>query len=647
MPASSRLVSEQVASAREFLIRAFQGFYQPRSSLMPWAWHEDQRTELGTEESQDYAGPYDSSLAPQNRFFMEFAAGRFSDNIEFHPDTPSDAVWRELIIMKSSQVGVTLSILLTIVWWIAEIRKNVIYAIDTTSEVKRISKARLQPLIKACPAAATRIQENEEGLNTLTLYLLGLVVYMIGGAAEAAFQNKTASLGVVDEMDFHPKPLPGKPNNLDDIRSRLKGVADARIYGVSKPKTEYDLTAREHGTGTKHVCRVPCPHCDHFQELVWEQVRYDHCKDLAGDYDLERVKREAYYECEACRRPIEEKHKREIMMRHRWVQTNPRPSPGKLSAHQSDLYSQFPSSTFGILACEYIEALKSEPKMTTFRTDRLGKPSRLKKSERTLEDIRACRCVTPRYRRGSLPIVPFLNCIGADVQADVRKFVKGGFARNGDLYVFDWGHTLAMDDLIEEALTPIPVGQTWDWPKDKTWDGESLPCQQGICDEGHLGLEVRRMCHRSEGLFVPSKGRGGVQVRHGAVAESIAECDGTEMVVYHFDDDAFKKQLYIQRIAGLPKILAGKSKSPRIYFPWDLDAEFADELCSERLGIEVDKFGFPRERWQKDPGVPNDLGDALKQLLVIWYWLSPQLLADADAEDAARAEKAKQEAVPA
>ena len=155
-------MSEQILSAHAFLIRGFQGFYQPRSALMPWAWHEEQKTELGTEESQDYAGPYDSSLAPQNRFFMEFAAGRFSENIEFHPDTPADAVWRELIIMKSSQVGVTLAILLTIVWWIAEIRKNVIYAIDTTSEVKRISKARLQPLIKACPAAASMIQENEE-----------------------------------------------------------------------------------------------------------------------------------------------------------------------------------------------------------------------------------------------------------------------------------------------------------------------------------------------------------------------------------------------------------------------------------------------------------------------------------------------------
>ncbi|MEI6035789.1 MAG: terminase gpA endonuclease subunit [Verrucomicrobiae bacterium] len=613
---------------RAFLVRAFQGFYQPRSALNPWQWHELHRTELGTAESQDYAGPYDSALAPQNRFFMEFAAGRFSENIEFDQGTPADAVWRECIIMKSSQVGVTLSLLLVLVWWIAEVRKNVIYAIDTTSEAKRISKARLQPLVRSCPAAASRIQEDEDAMSNLTLYLLGLIVYIIGGAAEGAFQNKTASLGILDEADFHQQPPPGKPNNLDDLRSRMKAVSDAKIYSVSKPKTEEHVTFREWKTGTRHTCRVPCPHCGHYQELIWEGMRYEHLKDMAGDYDLERVKRETFYECESCHGRIEEKNKREMMLAHRWVQTNPHPTPSKISAHLSDLYSQFPTAAWGILACEYIEGLKSMSKMTAFRTDRLGKPSRLAPTgERKPEDILKLRRIAPtRYNRGTIPERPALMAMGADVQGDVKKWVRGGFLRSGELFIVDWGYTLTFDELIEVASDPIPIGLPFEWPKNKPWDGDTCRVDQGIIDEGHIHLEVRRFCLRSDGLFVPSKGRGGIQVRH-TVAESPSECDGDELVTYHFDDDAFKKQLYVDRIANLPKIIAGKTRTPRMYMPWEVDAEFSDELCSERLGVESDRMGFHRERWKKDPSTPNDFGDALKQLLVIWYWLSPDILA--------------------
>lgn len=618
---------EAPPSLRDVLIASLQGFYQPRSSLTPWQWHEEEKTFLGTQESQDYSGDYDSSLAPQNRFIMEFVSGRFSENIEFHPNTPADAVWREMVVMKSSQVGVTLAVLLAIVWWIAEIGKNVIYAIDSEKEARRISTGRLQPLIKNCPAAASKIQPGEEGFNDLTIFLLGMIVYILGGGSSGEFQNKTATLAVLDEADHHPTPGPGELNNLDELRARLKAVTDAKIISISRPKTESDLTAREHKTGTQHVCVVPCPHCGDFQELVIDQLRYDHCKDLAGEYDLERVKRETYYECSFCHRLIEESNKREMMLRHRWRQTNPSPQPGKLSIHESDLYSQFPTSTWGHLAVEYIAALKSIAAMTRFRQERLGKPERLRSSELRAADVLKLRAP---YHRRTIPVKPVLVGMGVDVQGDVRKWVKGGFSLNGELRIIDWGYTLSFDDILEEAAIPIPVGLPFNqWPKGKLWEGDTVVIDQGAIDEGHMTETVRRFCLSSEGLFVPTKGRGEIQVRH-LVSESEGEIDGEEMITYHFSDSQFKKALYVSRIAEFPKILAGKSKTPRMYLPWEVDAEFADELTSERLVVENDRLGFPRELWKKNPSIHNDFGDALKNLLVIWYWLGPQIVAEAE-----------------
>lgn len=612
---------------RDFLLRILSGVYHPRSSLLPWQWHEEKNTQLEAKESQDYAGPYDSSLAPQNRFFMEFAAGRFSENIEFLEGF-EDQVWRECVIMKSSQVGVTLSILLVIVWWIAEIRKNIIYAIDSLTEARRISEARLQPLIRGNTASAGRIQEGEDGLNILTLNLLGLIIYMLGGHSEGGFQNKSVTLGVIDEADYHPPPAAGQQDNVEELRSRTKAVSDAKIYVISKPKSELHVTYSNYKDGTRHKCFVPCPHpdCGKFQELVWEQVRYEHCKDEAGEYDLERVRLETYYECIHCQQKIEERHKREMMLRHRWRQTNPKPQPKRLSAHISDLYSQFSTATWGVLATEYIPALKSYAKMTTFRRDRLGKPARpIGTSVRKEDDILRLRCETPRYWRGTIPVKPVLTVICADVQGDVRKWVKGGFVLPNTLYVIDWGQTLAFEDLLDEYMEPVPVGRPFEWKKTTPWEGETVICEQGTIDEGYAATKVRRFCLNSEGLFVPTKGRADVQAKR-TVVESDAECDGEPVIVYHFNEDAFKKELYVDSISGLDKIIAGKSEAMRIFMPWDLEMAFAEELCSEKLTTEIDRWGFSKEKFKKDPSIPNDWGDALKQMPMVWYWLGPRIV---------------------
>ena len=611
-------------SLRDVLVRHLQGWYQPQSTLTPWEWHEKQKTYLASQESQDFAGDFDSSLAPQNRFIMEFFSGKFSDNIEFLPGTPRDSDWREMIVMKSSQVGVTLAVLLALVWVIAEQGKNIIYAIDSEKEAKRISTARLQPLIRGCAPAAAKIKPGEAGFNDLTYFLLGCIVYLLGGGSDGAYQNKSATVGVLDEGDHHPPPGPGQLNNLDELRARMKGVATAKIIEISRPKTEADLTAREHKTGTRHVCVVPCPHCGDFQELQNDSLRFDHCKDLAGEYDLERVLKETWYECGLCHKPIYEHHKRDMMLAHRWRQTNPTPAPGKISIHISDLYSQFASSTWGKLACEYIPALKSIAAMTRYRQERLGKPERLRSSELKTEDILKLRS---SYHRKTLPDKPALYAMGVDVQSDVKKWIKGGFNLHGDLWLSDWGYTLAYDELLEIADAPTPIGVPFgNWNRSEPWTEESVVVEQGIIDEGHDMEGVRRLCVRSDGLFVPSKGRGGIQIRS-LVNESIGEIDGEEIITYHFSDDQFKKALLIGRIAELPKILAGKSKSPRLYLPYEVDAEFADELTSEKLVVEQDRLGYPREIWKKAPSIPNDFSDALKNLLVIWYWMGPGIVA--------------------
>ncbi len=612
---------------RDFLLRLFLRWYQPRSPLTPWRWHEEKKTQLGAEESQEYAGPYDSSLAPQNRFFMEFAQGKFSDNIEFLPGF-EDQDWRECVIKKSSQVGVTLSILLVITWWIDQVRKGILYAIDTIAEAQRISKARLQPLIRACAASADRIQAGGEGMNVLTLYLRDLVIYLTGGQSDTAFQNKSVTLGVVDEADSHPIPKPGLAHNVEDARARLKAVTDAKLYIIGKPKTEEHIIHKEHKTGTMHVCLVPLPA---LRSLPGTEMDAGSFRALQAR-GRNRIRSRARQGGDLLRmRRVRAADPRVPQARH---DAPPQMAPDEPeSAPEKNLRPHFGS----VLAVSHVHL--GNP------CDRVHRRAQVDRRDDHLpprppgQGLAAPgreRAHAGRYREAALPesplpsedapVPPVLHGHLLDVQLGVKKWVKGAFMPNGDLYIVDWGSTMSYDDLIDEANEPVPVGIPWDWPKSKPWEGETYICDQGGVDEGYETTEVRRFCMRSEDLFVPTKGRGDVTSRR-IVVESEGEIDGEPIITYHFDDSDFKKQLYVKRISEVDKIIAGKSKFPRLYYPWELDAAMIDEMASEKLGTEIDRMGFTREKWEKDPNVPNDYGDGVKGCLVLGYWMLPQILA--------------------
>ncbi len=144
-----------VADVKSWVAGVLGGIYPPEPNEEIWEWAE-RTLRIPSTENDELAGRYwSSNLTPYVREVMHWI--RRPGKGEF---------W----IKKSSQVGLTMAVLIIICWMIVNRPANVIYAIDSLDEARKISKTRLRRWIEN-NHLLENIGENPDDLANLTYYL--------------------------------------------------------------------------------------------------------------------------------------------------------------------------------------------------------------------------------------------------------------------------------------------------------------------------------------------------------------------------------------------------------------------------------------------------------------------------------------------
>ncbi len=593
-----------MTAVRQWLIDVIRPAWEPVARMLFEEWGE-RNIVLTPKESLDYPGPYQRKHA--------IYAPRILDEFMGDPQ------WRSLVIMKSSQTGITLHMLILVCRTLAERMTNILYAVDSKIKARETSVSRLQPLLANCRATKMQVAAGEDEMNNFVYNLPSGILRLIGSHSAGAFASDPYGLVLCDELDKHPD-LKGEATTWELAKNRLKRSEDGRAIGWSTPTVESGITNVEYLAGSQHGYFVPCPRCGHFQVLELEGLRYSHCRPAGGDYDLQQVLSETFYRCESCHERIDE-HEKETMFLAGEVRPRnfrevidpdgtrrqvPKWLPGHMSFHISDLYSLHPSSTWGQLAVEFILAQKDPRKLHDFNNGRLGKPLRQTISGVTPQHVLRLRGT---YQRGSLPIVPAVALLAVDNQDGLQKYLKAAFMPNGDCYVVDWGKTLALEESEDVANQPIRT------------PAHDIICQRVIVDEGGkdgTSYSVRTFCFPRFPRFFPAKGRGAGQAKNTIVfSDSALSRGGLERIpVCHFDDPSFKSLLYIDRIKKFDHQKWQDYGVPRLWLPVDATEDLVAELTHEQLVRVIDANGVPDYVWKATP--PNDWGDCLKMAYVLW-----------------------------
>ncbi len=307
--------------------------------------------------------------------------------------------------------------------------------------------------------------------------LEGMIVFLAGGA-----YGSTVAAAIVDEVDQF-RTAEGSPQwgNLEDIfnRANAYGRKALRIaVGTIENDTQSIILplVMEQGTGTRPWAK--CPHCQHYQILRWDQVRYD-------PTDEESARSSARYACEHCAVAWTEPDRQTAVRAARFVHRGQ-----SVDAHGEIVGDAPRTSAFGMLwtALDSVRGDLGEICVDHFRAklqlDTHADHGPMRKFVRyklcelytaELEEMGAAADLTWRYlldrshRSGWGPSIPVtdraedrhptysrhlaeppqdcIGCVaGVDVQQDRVYWVLTAFRADGSTFDCAWGYEYGRED---------------------------------------------------------------------------------------------------------------------------------------------------------------------------------------------------------
>lgn len=317
---------------------------------------------------------------------------------------------REVVFMAGAQVGKT------------ECGNNFLgYVIDycpapmmmvqpTVDLAKRLSKQRVDPMIAECPRLSGKVADSrarDSGNTVLSKDFPGGTVIMTGANSAVGLRSMPARFLFLDEIDGFPGDVKEEGDPIELAERRTSTFRNRKILKTSTPtvtgksKIEdayYDANA------TQEVYKLPCPHCEEKQQLVWKGIKWN-----------KEDPTEVWYECVHCEGRIEEHQKTWMLENGEWVAQNPGADGTIRSFHVSSLYSPVGWFSWADAVRKWNEAGTNPAKLKTFINTVLGEAFKEKGEAPKWEALYRRR---EPYAMNTVPREGLVLTAGVDVQGD-------------------------------------------------------------------------------------------------------------------------------------------------------------------------------------------------------------------------------------
>lgn len=509
-------------------------------------------------------------------------------------DAITDPAIERVTVMKSARVGYTKCMNAAIAFYMAQDPCPILVVQPTVEDAEGYSKEEIAPMLRDCPAVAGLVSDlgKTSAQTILHKSFPGGVLSMVGANSGRGFRRVSRRVVIFDEVDGYPSSAgsEGDPIALGERRAEYywnrKIVAGSTplIAGASRIEEMFE-------SGDRRRFHVPCPHCGHFDTLVFND------KESSGHVMRwpEGEPHLAYFECRACAGKIEEADKLSIIKRGEWRADAP--FAGHASFHIWTAYSLSPNAKWGSIATEFLEAKKRPETLRAFTNLTLGEPWKERGEAPEYQHLYDRR---EPYLLGTVPTDDdVILTAGVDVQSN--RFVYEVVAWNSAKESWSVDANEILGDTANEA--------TWtklDVLLDRDYGGHRLA--KLAIDSGYQTQLVYAWARRHGHLrVIACKGVSG----HRAIVSPPSQVDVTQSGktarrghrVWPVGVDIAKGEFYAW--LRLRREEDGTFPAGYCHFP-HYESEFFKQLTAEHLVTVVNKrTGRAKHEWQVLPNREN------------------------------------------
>jgi len=416
-----------------------------------------------------FPGPYNPCLFP---FFSEILRA-------LSPINPC----RFVTFMGSAQVGKTMIGNIFALGMLSRGRGTFACIHPNEENAVRWSKMKLSPLMASTPGVCDQFPQRTKDAQASVLYKErrdGLARLLITGAASpASLSQITVDCQIQDDLSKWEMNPAGDPETQAESRSRA--VADAKILKISTPLIMPNCrVTKAFMSGSREQPYVPCPHCNEYQILTWENMK--------ANLD-EAHPENACFTCIECGGIIEEKHRSRMLDSFEWRPEN----PSAMGYHRSFwLWSAYsPLQSWKMIAHEYFQSRGDASSEQTFYADTLGLAYEVVGSGRPWEQLRD-RAARSHYARGVVPKGGLVLTIGIDCQLDRVEWVALAHGRQFKRFVVDYG-TISKHISEPDCQHNIDALMNRTWPN---YCGVSVPVSLTAVDANYSTDDVLAYARR-------------------------------------------------------------------------------------------------------------------------------------------------------
>lgn len=573
----------QLANAERLAMEAQARALEPSPPVDYLTWAE--ANIVFTDRESPFPGPYNRTLFP---YFDEILRA-------LSPDDPC----RTVTLIGSAQIGKTVIANVFTGGSMAMDPCDFLYIHPTEDNARRWSRLKLSPMLSGT-TALSRIfpQKSRDGSDSILMkeHRDGLGAILVSGA------NSPASLSQVsmrrqaqDDLSKWEMNSAGDPEAQADNRSRAHEFAKILKLGTPLVLPGCRIT-KSYELGSQEQPYVPCPHCDHFQVLEWEnmQANLDPAHPDA-----------AHFTCVSCGSEIREHHRQQMLARLEWRAHNESAKRTHRSFWIWSAYSYLQS--WVRIAAEWFKAKGDSAAEQTFLNDTAGRAYKTQGEAPPWEKLRD-RAAQSHYTRGVVPTGGLVTTLGIDCQGDRVEWQVVAFGREFRRYVVEYGVIPGhiTDKICMERLDAL-LRQTW--PNEV---GRRIGLDMTAIDGNAWTEDVWAWAKRHpQSKVIMVRGRGEESApRLARVKRERNERTGKLLKYatrfYNFGASVMKMALYRDAAKEDPM------QSGFIAFPKGLDDEYFRQFSAERRTPKK-RHGFTVYRWIKDPQQANEALDTMLQ----------------------------------